>query len=337
MKLSVVIAGRNDNYGGDFRNRLQQCVRWTHNRLTEARIPSEIIFVNYNPLPNDPIEHFIEWPATNEFVLTRIITIPGQLHKEVLQKNDIKNVPVLEYVAKNAGIRRSKGDFILCMNPDITIPDIVVKEFAALDSGKYYRTNRYDYLAPEKTMVSNEKAMLQHIITHVTRIWLKGVSYAHPNSKVSTWALLTYKLRAEIERDLYSFLRLFNFVWRKKLHAKAEYRYHCNVSGDFMLMHRNNWLKLRGHHEGTYLALHVDALMVVQAAAAGLAEKVFSAPVYHMEHERRYDANMENADFRKAYVFFQEQAQLMINSKKSFIYNSEDWGLAPYSLQEVKL
>lgn len=335
MKLSVVLVGRNDDYGGDFKSRLERCVQWTHRQLTEFKIPSEIIFVNYNPLPGNPIQHFINWPVSNAFVQLRIITVPPQVHQTIINTSTVKNVPVLEYFAKNAGIRRSRGEFVLCINPDIIIPPEIINTFSALKKNSYYRADRYDYALPGNNEPLNADATLQLISNHVTRIWLKGLSYPHATGPVSAPTHWWYKLRSVAEIALYRLLRLFNFIWSEKLHAKAEYAYHCNVSGDFMLMHRSHWESLHGYHEGTYLALHVDALMVVQAATSGLRETVLSTPIYHQEHARRYDANIANPDFRKAYLYFQEQAQHMINGKKSFIYNLESWGLAPYALPEV--
>ena len=54
-KISIVITGRNDNYGGDFSARLQRCVSYNHQELTSHKIDSELIFVNYNPLTLPPI------------------------------------------------------------------------------------------------------------------------------------------------------------------------------------------------------------------------------------------------------------------------------------------
>ena len=111
-------------------------------------------------------------------------------------------------------------------------------------------------------------------------------------------------------------------------------KYHCNVSGDFMLMHHMHWNKLKGHNEQSFISLHTDALMVIQAATLGLKEKVLSSPIYHREHLRRYDANDENPIYREAYLFFQEQAQKMITEKQPVIYNDEDWGLIKFDLKE---
>jgi hypothetical protein len=63
--LSIVLAGRNDNYGGNFAERLQACVNVLNRELSVLDIRTEVIFVNYNPLPEPAVRDFIHWPADN--------------------------------------------------------------------------------------------------------------------------------------------------------------------------------------------------------------------------------------------------------------------------------
>jgi hypothetical protein len=44
----------------------------------------------------------------------RVITVPSDLHDTLNSTS-----PVLEFHAKNVGIRRARGDFVLVTNPDI--------------------------------------------------------------------------------------------------------------------------------------------------------------------------------------------------------------------------
>jgi hypothetical protein len=55
-----------------------------------------------------------------------------------------------------------------------------------------------------------------------------------------------------------------------------EYRLHTNASGDFLMMHRDGWFKIKGHPENTYLSIHTDAISVAMARYSGLKEKSFS-------------------------------------------------------------
>ena len=107
------------------------------------------------------------------------------------------------------------------------------------------------------------------------------------NRKVNRWRSFTPKIAW-----------LLNLISSPVFYNSAEYKLHCNVSGDFMLMHRDAWQLVRAHHENRPIALHVDALMVVQAATMGLKEVVFDSPIFHQEHERRFDAKAENQLFK---------------------------------------
>jgi nucleoid-associated protein YejK len=60
-------------------------------------------------------------------------------------------------------------------------------------------------------------------------------------------------------------------------------------------------------------------------------------PIYHQEHERRYDATTENLKYRDAYLNFQSQSQEMLKNKHPKIYNSKNWGFFSNQLEEIIL
>lgn len=333
--ISFVLAGRNDNYGGDFKLRLQRCVTNLFTQLKAHQIPSEIIFVNYNPLPDNQIEHFISWPQSIDLIQIRIITVPTNLHSIFVENYKVKNVPVLEYPAKNAGIRRANGTYILSMNPDIIIDDAFFGTINQLKKDNYYRCNRLDFQLDDANSLPAD--WIPFIKKNVIKVWVKAISKEIKIGSFSKYKFYLILLLQKLEIIRYSLLRALNFLWSTKLHPKAENKFHCNVSGDFMLMHKEHWNTLTAYKENSYLALHVDALMVVQAATLGLKEVVMKYPIYHQEHERRYDAKKENVDFRDAYMIFQEDAQKMIKNKKPLQYNSIDWGFANSKLEEILL
>lgn len=333
--ISFVIAGRNDNYGGDFKLRLQRCVSSLFRQLNAIKIHSEIIFVNYNPLPEPSISDFISWPKSNEYIKIKIITVAPELHKQFVENNAVKNVPVLEYPAKNAGIKRAKGTFILSMNPDIIFDDKFFKDIPKLKKENYYRCNRFDFKLENEDLPSDK--IISFAKNNICKIWVKAISKEIKIGSFSDFRLKLILLHQKVEVLRYNTIKAFNFLWSIPLHPKAEYKFHCNVSGDFMLMHNDNWRQLMAYKESSYLALHVDALIVVQAATLGLKEQVFSYPIYHQEHARRYDAEKENQDFRDAYFIFQSEAQKMIQEQKAIIFNTKNWGFENSKLEEILL
>lgn len=325
-KISLVLTGRNDNYGGDFRSRLQKCISNAYEQLQKAGIGSEIIFVNYNPVSeNPPIEDFINWPSSTDKVKVRLITVPNEVHQQLVADGARRPVPVLEYLGKNAGIRRSCGEFVLSMNPDIILPQNLVSRFHHLDVGNFYRADRIDFSGDLDVEYQMKRVCLKGQDYELTSLELLS-QLRSKNKWVNAWRYFTPKIEG-----------LLNFVSSPVYYNSAEYRFHCNGAGDFMLMTRDSWFKLRAHHEHRPISLHVDGLMVVQAAISGLNEVVFQDPIFHQEHERRYDAKTENPLHKEAFDFFVAETAEMMKTGHPQPYNTTDWGLVNFDLPEMNL
>lgn len=336
--VSLVAVGRNDDYGGDFKARLQIFTYWSVHQLTKNKIQSELIFVNYNPVDGKPIEDFIQWPTSNEWVTVRIITVPPSQHKTIVSELGNKDVPVLEYVAKNIGIRRARGKFILSMNPDILISEQIFSAFNSLERGKFYRANRLDYNGNSDVNLNDE--LYVQLRDYVTSIWFKG---SHTN--VSGFSLQKYKL-------LWFFKNIANWWKRNTVHLdwilkrinittyyhNMQFKYHSNACGDFMLMDRESWAKLKGYKEASYISLHTDSLMIIQAAFSGLTEEIFTAPIFHRQHERRFDAhNRLTEDQIKVYHQYNDDVEKMKAENRPIVYNSENWGCQSIEFAEQRM
>jgi hypothetical protein len=323
MFLSVVMVGRNDNYGGDFRERAQHCINGLVSLLRSVELPSEVIFVNYNPLPEPDIIAFLNWPSSTSHVSLRVLTVPGHVHRNVVEQGVCRDVPVLEYVAKNAGIRRARGRFILCMNPDITLPESFGRLVPHLREDCFYRADRLNY-----DRLENGKPQ------GFTTLMMKG--HAQPVNGTGRINIATLRvgneLRCRWKRLTCQIEGLLNYLEWTVFYDTEEFRLHCNASGDFMLMHRNAWQTLRGYREQAEIALHVDSLMVVQAAALGLRQRLLSDPILHKEHGRRYDGSVETPENARAYDFLLKEARKMRDSQRSACYNDRDWGLSNFDL-----
>jgi len=324
-KLSIVMVGRNDNYGGDFAQRLSSSVHNTFRHLSEHNMEAEVIFVNYNPLPSPPMETFIHWPLSTPMIRMVIVTVDHEEHLKLIATGGRKDVPVLEYVAKNVGIRRAKGQFILCMNPDILLPKGFFGMVAGLRKDCYYRADRLDYSTLRNGRPSG-----------FVRLFMKGhnIPLRSDNRFVVGLYRTLNPVRCLWKRNTVHFAKWLDILSWKVYYHNAEFYCHCDASGDFMLMHRDHWFRLGGYCETRFLSLHVDALMVVQAAASGLTEFVLPEPILHRAHNRRYDATMEHPEFREAYLHFQQEAQQMLRIGHADMYNDDNWGLATFDLSK---
>lgn len=136
MKLSIVIAARNDNY-------LPRLLRslFVLRQFSERNgFSPELIVVEWNPLPG-----CLTLPEIFEATKThaRIITVSNEIHRA---QRGADAMPFFEYQAKNVGIRRSCEEYVLCCNCDGIFSEGLVKVLGSSEGTDcaYYRANRHD-------------------------------------------------------------------------------------------------------------------------------------------------------------------------------------------------
>ena len=137
--LSIVVAGRNDDYGGGFRERLFRASAHNARLLEAAGIAFEFVFVEWNPLPDRPL---LSEDFTRAVPHSRAYVIGPEIHHGYSLN---PSMAFHEMPAKNAGIRRAQGDEIIVTNADILFgEDLVASLRGPLDSHTLYRAHRVD-------------------------------------------------------------------------------------------------------------------------------------------------------------------------------------------------
>src|SRR3954452_6935982 len=142
--LSVVATARNDNHGGDLLHRIQIFVNGLAAQAERHRVPLELVLVEWNPpLDRPSLKDALAWPAASPHFVARIVDVPAELHSTL---DHADRLPLFQMIAKNVGIRRARGDFVLATNVDVLFSDALMEYIAAqnLDRGGFYRTDRYD-------------------------------------------------------------------------------------------------------------------------------------------------------------------------------------------------
>jgi len=109
-QVAAVVVGRNDDYMSDFAARLYATLEWNLRYLI-----SEVIFVEWNPPPD---RELLAYELTARFPTLRAYVVPPEIHTAICEN---PNVKLLEYHAKNVGIRRAVSPWIMATNADAAI------------------------------------------------------------------------------------------------------------------------------------------------------------------------------------------------------------------------
>jgi glycosyltransferase involved in cell wall biosynthesis len=264
-----------------------------------------------------------------------MITVPNSVHENYVNPEIRNTVPLFEFIAKNAGIRRATGQFILSMNADVLIHPSILKTISerSLVQNKYYRANRLDFKPTQEVSVSG-------LFDAGFAVSLKGFMYyfkAGMSKRIQYWILKIFNpLRLKWELFKAENFRLANKLKLNVVYNNGAYLAHCLNSGDFMLMSSIHWAEMNAYPEYTSISTHTDAIFSVLAYER-LTEHVFREPVFHQEHQRRYswEAIQNDDSFVKAYNYFEKVANSVKKkeSTKSYL-NNAGWGLVDYQLLE---
>ena len=143
--ISVVITGRNDGYGGDFVTRFLATLQFNHRELSARAIPHEFVLVEWAPPAGAPLlaDVLAERCASAVTESVRTVIVDAAYHEAMTQN---PRLAYHEFLAKNAGIRRSRGEYVLTTNCDVIFGRQVLArlQHRDLEAGVVYRAARWD-------------------------------------------------------------------------------------------------------------------------------------------------------------------------------------------------
>jgi hypothetical protein len=153
--VSVVMAGRNDDWQGSFIDRLRMSIHAFTSYAEEFGLTMEVLVVDYNPPPNQPSLSTASLPLFPhrdhppwKYAEVRFVTVSNAIHQLINQQPMWSgySAHLFEYVAKNAGLRWARGEFVLVTNPDILPGHELMRFLCArnLNSSKFYTLSRTD-------------------------------------------------------------------------------------------------------------------------------------------------------------------------------------------------
>jgi hypothetical protein len=174
--LSVVVTSRNDNHGGTLTRRMQTFVNALVAQCRRHNVPTELIFVEWNPPADKPkLADALRWPKEMGPCQVRIIEVSPKIHARY---QHAKSLPLYQFIAKNAGIRRARGEFVLATNIDVLLNHPLMQFIAErkLEKGKMYRIDRHDVetFVPEDAPIDE---MLAYCDSHLLRVNAREGTY----------------------------------------------------------------------------------------------------------------------------------------------------------------
>ncbi|HYL37332.1 MAG TPA: hypothetical protein VEV17_15565 [Bryobacteraceae bacterium] len=187
--FSVVAAARNDD--PDLLRRTQTFVNAWISQSKRCGLESELILVEWNP-PRDrePLAHALHWSADTGPCQVRILEVPAEI---CARHPHAQAWPSYQGIARNIGIRRARGEFILATSVDDIYSDELMQFFASrrLEKGHIYRIDRHDVAstAPADTSVEEQ---LEHCRTHLIRL----------QAREGTFSITPEGLRANAPQDI---------------------------------------------------------------------------------------------------------------------------------------
>lgn len=275
----------------------------------------ELIIVEWNPPSNAPkLAEVLAWPKNLKFGEVRFIKVPNEIHRKLPNS---EKMPMFEYLAKNVGLRRAKGEYVLATNPDIIFSAELIKFLALkeLSPECFYRIDRYDV---EKPIPPDRP--IEEQLDFCAKHWVKVRTVRGVMKR--SYSLLGYQYLQALA------------AWLKAgLIKNPRAGIHTTASGDFFLMHRDQWHNLRGYPE---LPTHsfIDSYMCFMAASSGLSQIILSGKkrIYHQEHIRP-SGTRPLTDFR----LYRQHGKRMMELKQPLIMNGEKWGLGGESLPQTSI
>jgi hypothetical protein len=235
--LSLIVVGRNDDFGGDFTGRMMAAAAFNHANLERADIAHEYVFVEWNPICDKPY-------------LAQIIgeTLPWWHRRYVVDRRWHERLSVnprldfMEFFAKNVGLRRASGRFLLTTNTDIWLSREVMRAFVGLQERVLYRAIRVDlkraigYQGMTFSLLEHPESFLRS----------NGLSRGYYANAAGDFILM--------DRTTYVDLGGFNEVFREsKIHKDANFCVHARCHGlpvevlgvIYHLDHDSSWNNVR--------------------------------------------------------------------------------------------
>ena len=344
--LTIVAASRNDNHGNKLDERTNIFIKSLAENCKKYEIPSELILVEWNQIPNSKTLSDRLDLISNEYLKLNIITVSKDHHLKLPNSDRLQ---FFQMIAKNVGIRRAKGKFILATNIDVIINQKLYEFISKkkLKEKTIYRCDRhcieYDYSGNiedrhldqftnfiDKKYYSldtktNEKYYVNSSIFRLIKTFLESIFKKKDKSLIE---IIKIKNLISIIKKIIFYFKNYR-VFKKKLFT--------NACGDFTLIDKNSWNTLKGYCELPIFSWHLDSLLLWEARFKNYNFHDFNDDyyIYHMNHIKSGVVSektklFENLDNEKIpYLTSDDFLDILLKLSKNpdYLKIDEFWGL----------
>jgi len=245
MKITAVIVSRNDNYGGHLNERATYCF----NSAIETY--DEIIYIDWNS-PTHSLLYDIKNNINFKGNFKHMVITPEVA--SYLTKYDPDAQKCCEVPARNIGLRRATGDWVVSTNIDIIHPkrEKLEQQIKSLDQNTFYTISRRDVN------------------------WDTIKEFHSGEIKFQEWRSLRDYLYSGIEERYFE----------EKTISGDDYSL-INCCGDFQIAPRYIWEEIKGMEEELIYSLYADTNVQKKAVMHGFKLKALYEPaLFHIEHGR---------------------------------------------------
>ncbi len=350
--LSVVAASRNDDHGGDPLIRTQIFIKNFALQCERYRLHAEIILVDWNPVQDRPgLAAVLSLPSHSTYCQARVVTVPTSLHFRLKYSEQL---PLFQMIAKNVGIRRAKGQFVLATNIDILFSDELIQFIARqnLCSNHLYRVDRYDIKSG-----LNQEATVDECLDYAWKNPIRVNRRFCPESLVQhLYGDELFKKQCQPDPKNFCECEGVEILhdqgcWQIRPRRNiAMTHLHTNACGDFTLLSQEGWQAIRGYPEFVAYSFNIDSMGLIAAHYAGFEEISLLPPCvcFHIEHGIGSGWTPEGESLlfgrlREAKVLNPEWPVLtplvetMRVTQQSLEFNHKGWGLLDFDLPEQVL
>jgi hypothetical protein len=108
------------------------------------------------------------------------------------------------------------------------------------------------------------------------------------------------------------------------------------ASGDFILISRKSYHKIKGYVEWTTDGMYTDGLLLYCASAIGLRQAILKPVIYHVEHGKdRGSVTFVDRPHMK-HNYYKSICAYIMRTGKPLDVNTDNWGLANCDVEQIR-